>query len=360
MRKGLRMRPFCFAKIGLVYLFGVFMKSFILIGISIFFFANVVNGQTIDKVIDRLIKLELLDKSNKNVMRQFLNRQGDTSNNTVLAGLQYFEMMKLMAKNKAFSNIVTLPILNRDEQDSTNKKLLQYLNAINSAGLIPISIYSECKENIEKGNYQIKYQLLDDITQKSQVFELFGQTTVPLKKKNLLPTKDIEGAVSGWKTIGLLDHLTNEQVESSKNKAIEDSENLNEALSHFPSVIHWFDTELENLNDPYAELLREFSKISHGVFNPTEISDNFRNPIKNKVAIEFMLNEKKYSKEFTIQDDWIDASFITFVKQVVTENRLTGQFYELYEGGQGAFIVFLTPQQYQFIKQNKLLVFAEH
>ena len=46
-------------------------------------------------------------------------------------------------------------------------------------------------------------------------------------------------------------------------------------------------------------------------------------------------------------------------KEVVKENNLAGQFYELYEGGQGANIIFLTSEQYQFLKKNKLLQFPE-
>jgi len=113
------------------------------------------------------------------------------------------------------------------------------------------------------------------------------------------------------------------------------------------------------LKDPYAELVREFSKISHGVFKPTNISDNFNKPIKNKVILQFSLNGKNYSKTLQLQDDWIDSRFFDLVKQAVTENRLIGQFYELYEGGQGGIIIFLTPKQYQYLKVTKLVVFAE-
>jgi len=154
--------------------------------------------------------------------------------------------------------------------------------------------------------------------------------------------------------------LTKQEISSAKKKALaEKNETLNDVLMNFPEVVHWFDTELENLKDPYAELVREFSKISHGVFKPTNVSDNFNKPIKNKVTLQFSLNGKNYSKALQLQDDWIDARFFDLVKQAVTENRLVGQFYELYEGGQGGIIIFLTPKQYQELKTNELLIFAE-
>lgn len=335
------------------------MKLFILSIISLFLSVTFAMGQTIQNVIGKLVKHQLLDESNKDEMKQFLKRQGDTSNKIILAGLHYFEMMKI-AENNNFSNIVALPELTKEQQDSTNRQFLKYLTSINSAGLISPSIYSECRSNIEQSNYQIKYQLIEDLSQKTLSLELFGQTMLPIEKKNPISIKEIEDAVNNWKNIGLLNHLTKEQIEFSKSKAIEDSsENLNEVLLHFPSVIHFFDTELENLKDPYAELLTEFSKISHGLFNPTRISDNFNSPTKNKITVKFTLNGKNYSKELSVEDDWIDASFIAFVKQVVTENKLNGQFYELHEGGQGAYIIFLAAQQLEFTKQEKLLVFPE-
>jgi hypothetical protein len=71
------------------------------------------------------------------------------------------------------------------------------------------------------------------------------------------------------------------------------------------------------------------------------------------------LNNKNYSKNFRILEDWLDPDFIFFVMRTVTEHKLVGQFYDLYEGGQGAYLIFLTPMQYEFLKSDKLLVFAE-
>jgi len=332
------------------------MKSILLVFFSVFIFANFVTGQTMQKVIDKLIKHQLIDESNKEELRSILIKQEDTSNSIIISALSYFEMIKILGKDNLYASNVALPQPSRDQQDSINKDLYKYLTALNSAGLISQSTYLECNAKIEKDSYLIRYQLLEELSQKS----LVEQIETFKEKKNRLTNKEIEDAILGWKKVGLLNHLSNNEIEAAKDKALkENSDNLTDVLLNFPSVIHSFDTELENLKDPYVELLKEFSKISHGSFKPINVSDNFSSPIKNKATVKFTLDEKNYSKDFRVQDDWIDASFIDFLKQVVNENKLTGQFYELYEGGQGANIIFLTLEQYQFLKKNKLLLFAE-
>jgi hypothetical protein len=178
--------------------------------------------------------------------------------------------------------------------------------------------------------------------------------------KKFLSKEQIEDAISGWQRVGILSHLNKEQILVAKTKVFEENrDNLNDVIISFPDVVYWFDTELENLNDPYAEFIRKLSEISHGVFQPTNISDNFVLASKSGVTVRFSLNNKDYSKTFRIQNDWIDPAIFDFIKQAVIENNLGGQFYELYEGGQGGIIIFLTPTQYQDLKTNELAIFAE-
>ncbi|HYC38962.1 MAG TPA: hypothetical protein VEB63_00625 [Chitinophagaceae bacterium] len=179
-------------------------------------------------------------------------------------------------------------------------------------------------------------------------------------EKKFLAKQQIEDAVSGWHRAGILNHLTKEQILVAKTKVFEENrENLNHVIINFPDVAYWFDTELENLNDPYADFIRKLSEISHGVFQPTNVSDNFNVASKSDVTVRFSLNNKDYSKILQKQNDWIDPTIIDFIKQVLVENNLNGQFYQLYEGGQGGIIIFLTSKQYQELKTNKLVIFAE-
>lgn len=179
-------------------------------------------------------------------------------------------------------------------------------------------------------------------------------------EKKFLRKEQIEDAISGWQRTGILNHLNKEQILVAKAKVFEENrENLNDVIIYFPDVVYWFDTELENLIDPYAEFIRKLSETSHGAFQPTNISDNFSTASKSGVTVRFSLNSKTYSKTFRIQNDWIDPEIFDFIKQAVIENNLSGQFYQLYEGGQGGIIIFLTPKQYQDLKTNELVIFAE-
>ncbi|MEI2739563.1 MAG: hypothetical protein V9F01_12375 [Chitinophagaceae bacterium] len=179
-------------------------------------------------------------------------------------------------------------------------------------------------------------------------------------EKKFLNNQQIEDAVSGWQNAGILNHLSKKQVLDSKKKAFaEKSKYLNDVIVHFPNVVYWFDTELGNLNDPYAEFIQKLSEISHGTFRPTNISDNFSASLRSGATVRFSLNNKDYSKTFKIQDDWIDPDIFDFVQKVVVENHLGGKFYQLYEGGQGGIIIFLTPKQHRELKSNELVIFAE-
>ena len=152
-------------------------------------------------------------------------------------------------------------------------------------------------------------------------------------EKKFLNNQQIEDAISGWQRAGILNHLTEDQILVSKKKALgEKSDNLNDVIIHFPEVVYWFDTELGNLNDPYAELIRKLSEISHGTFRPINISDNFSASLKSGATVRFSLATKDYSKTFKIQDDWIDPDIFDFVQKVVVDNHLSGKFYQLYEG----------------------------
>lgn len=178
--------------------------------------------------------------------------------------------------------------------------------------------------------------------------------------KNTLTSARIDTAIKSYRKIGLLNHLSQSQIEESEEKIRQqENRNLNDVLACFSNVIHSFDTELSNLDDPYAELVRKYSNISHKEFNPVNISDDFDIEKKKKATLKFSLNGKDYQKVFKIDNDWMDTEFFDFIKSVVTEYKLNGQFYELYTGGQDASVIYLTREQYDYLRANKLLVFAD-
>ncbi|MBK9461101.1 MAG: hypothetical protein IPN94_17135 [Sphingobacteriales bacterium] len=178
--------------------------------------------------------------------------------------------------------------------------------------------------------------------------------------KNSLTTVRIEKAISEYQKIGLLSHLSAEQIKFATDKAAQqENRNLNDVLQCFPNTIYYFDTELGNLENPYAEILKELSLISKGMFNPTNIIDHFAKPTNKKSLVKFSFYKKEYSKQLLVEDDWIDPHFFDLVKQAVNDNKLNGQFYELYTGGQEASIIFLTIEQEKYLRANNLLTFGD-
>lgn len=243
------------------------------------------------------------------------------------------------------------------------QEFYQIFNKILSDNQSPLRLH-QIQPNFQYGQ-PTNYQYFGIIALAKNQLDMFRYSSSYIqvsyeKFKNTLTSNRIDTAIKAYQQIGLLKHLTLIQLEEAKEKIKEqENRNLNDVLACFPNVIHSFDTELSNLEDPYAELLREYSNISHKEFNPTNIADDFDIEKKKKVSLKFTLNNKNYQKIFKIENDWIDTEFFTFIKSVVTEHKLTGQFYELYTGGQDASIIYLTQQQYDYLKANKLLVFGD-
>ena len=178
--------------------------------------------------------------------------------------------------------------------------------------------------------------------------------------KNKITSKKIEQAIEEYKKIGLLSHLTDIEIKKAKESVSEqENNNLNSVLMSFPNVIYIFDMELGNLKDPYAELIKEFSKISHLDFNPNGVSDNFDIAKNKKVTIKFKIGSKSYSKTLKITDDWMDVDFFGFIDLVIKENKLKGQFYSLHTGGQEASTIYLTKEQHEYLRTNQLLMFGD-
>lgn len=177
--------------------------------------------------------------------------------------------------------------------------------------------------------------------------------------RNALTSAQIEEAISGYQKIGLFNHLTQEQIISGAERVAQQSpKDLNDVLSCFPTVIYLFDTELGNLEDLYRELLEAFRDISHGVFNPQSISDNF-DLDNEKATVKFSLGGKQHSRTLRIDGDWVDPDFFGFVSETVDASRLEGKFYNLPGDGQIASVIFLTDEQYRMLRENKLLVWND-
>lgn len=344
------------------------MRPFILFSIFFTLAANFASGQSVEAIANNLIAHNVINDSDKEEIIKILVEEDDTSNLIILKALGFVETSRLIGKENMRDNSDSMmaKMMKAALEESNHNQallkedLLNYLTQLESAGIVTPGIFDEIKPDVENGKCSFRLMLIMEITQKVAYAQYLKDAIVTTNRKNNLTKEQIQNAINGWQKIGILDHLSKAEILLADKKASEETtDNINDVLYRdFPKVIHWFDTELENLKDPYAELLREFARISHGGFNPGNISDNF-DPSKKSVTVKFALNHKNYSKDFRILDDWVDPDFIDFVMQTIAENKLAGQFYDLYEGGQGAYFIFLTLQQYEFLKSNKLLVFAD-
>ncbi|HZY80382.1 MAG TPA: hypothetical protein VFE50_12720 [Cyclobacteriaceae bacterium] len=187
-----------------------------------------------------------------------------------------------------------------------------------------------------------------------------GFFLIPEDYSNSTTTVQIEKLISEYQQIGLLKHLTEQQIATGrKNVEQQGNGSVNDVLAGFADIIYSFDMEMGNLQDPYTEITREVSKISHGQFDPTEISDDFDIDRKKQVTIKFTLKGSLYQTKIDINDDWVNPEFFEFINKAARESKLTGQFYFLDGETQVARAIFLTPGQYNRLRTNNLLKFLE-
>lgn len=280
----------------------------------------------------------------------------------------YYVIVSLKANNKIYKqkSFISLDKIGKDGNylgKIDGQQFYQIFNKILADDQSPLRLH-QIEPALKYGDTS-SYQYFGIIALEKNQPEMFQYSNSYLKAsyenfKNTLTTDKIDAAINEYKQLGLLNHLTQEEIERAKEKVKEQEiRNFNDVIACFHSVVHLFDTELSNLEDPYAELVKEFSNISHQKFNPTNISDNFDIEKNKKVTLKFNLNGKNYQKVLKLDRDWIDTDFFTFIDSVIKEIKIDGKFYGLYTGGQEVCIIYLTQQQYDYLKKYKLLIFSD-
>ena len=178
--------------------------------------------------------------------------------------------------------------------------------------------------------------------------------------QNSLTTKQIEEAIAAYRSIGLFYHLNEAQIQQATRQVRQNNpRNLNQVLLFFPSVVYYFDSEMQDLDAPYKSILLNFSTISHGLFFPEDIVDEFNAPTKEGCLASFFFGGKQYSKRLRVESDWVDSRIFNLIDDAVKEQKLPGRFYFLVTEGQEQAYVFLSPAQFEELKAKKLLVFEE-
>ncbi|MEM1325727.1 MAG: hypothetical protein AAGI23_07230 [Bacteroidota bacterium] len=172
------------------------------------------------------------------------------------------------------------------------------------------------------------------------------------KFNNVITSQRIAAALNAYKKVGLFNHLSEEELANSTNKAYQQTNrNVNDILSAFPHLILYFDGEMGNLDNPYEELVQLHKEFTRGDFQPTNVSGDFQLGIKKSCDIKFYFNGKHYQKQLRIDGDWVDADFFDFLQEVFEENKLPGKFYALEKEG----LIYLTPEQYEYLYKNQFI-----
>jgi hypothetical protein len=171
-----------------------------------------------------------------------------------------------------------------------------------------------------------------------------------------LTSARVDSAVAEWKKMGLFAHLSSAEI----SKAIDDVQadnlfSINSLLKNFPDVVYSLNDSWTNPlrpRYPYADLLSQFAKITHGGFTPKQITQK---KIKNGIKLQYLFKDKIHSYTFPTPNGWMDAKFPAFMKHLAEENNLPGNFYQL---SYGDFVIYLTKQQYGDAAKYSLLDFG--
>lgn len=173
-----------------------------------------------------------------------------------------------------------------------------------------------------------------------------------------ITSAQIDSALAAYAEIGLFDHLSEAEIAAGRERAIAGNPlDYNAVLACFPRTVLTFDTELGNLEDPYAQLLRDHATISRGAFAPSEVTDHFPIQTGDTAELRFTFRRQPYLFQFRIQNDWIDSDFFSVPNQVLEEHAVPGHFYTLYSDGQEALRIFLTSAQHDYLRAHRLAIF---
>ena len=171
----------------------------------------------------------------------------------------------------------------------------------------------------------------------------------------------IKDAIEKYDSIGLFSHLSTEEKELGiLNVELKEINNYSDILSAFRSLVFAIDIEYGVDKGIYKEVTELLSAYSRGFFIPTEIIDNYSWKKKSSKPFEygFILNNKQYKTKLQQEDDWLDLKFFDLIETALKEQQPNGKFYEVHPCD-GLCVIFLTDQQYLFLKANKLLEFSD-
>lgn len=173
----------------------------------------------------------------------------------------------------------------------------------------------------------------------------------------LLTKKETQKYFHIYDSIGLFKHLDPSEKQNEllnlKNSFLYSNESI---LYRVKDICLGFDWEMFDGNKPYEKAFKEFASITRGEFKPTNIGDDFAFN-KKRCKISFDFNGKSYSEVVDVTGDWYSGKFLELINKAVKENNLSGKFYYLPDGGQTSGHIYLTTEQFNYLKSNNLFTF---
>ncbi|MEH2205435.1 MAG: hypothetical protein V7K53_15355 [Nostoc sp.] len=175
-----------------------------------------------------------------------------------------------------------------------------------------------------------------------------------------LTTNRIEEVIVFLGKIGLLNHLTPQQINVNKENIRQSYiTNYYQLLQVFDTFVPTIDLEANSREDSYKRLIHKFANVSRGNFAPTDILFEWKN---NQTAeVSFKVNGKIYSTKLESKDDLLDVRrLFSLILQVVDKTVSNGgRFYPLYNGHNYITgYIFLTNEQRRLLEFERLVVLS--
>ncbi|MGB3800884.1 MAG: hypothetical protein WA952_13800, partial [Lewinella sp.] len=169
-------------------------------------------------------------------------------------------------------------------------------------------------------------------------------------------------ALAAYDSIGLFRHLSTAEIAAGRACAAESTiETYTDLLQCFPKTIVYFDWETGNLENPYAELTREFAAASRGAFNPVDIQDEFgASWEKEFVTYGFAVGTESYSTELPMEGDWLSSGFLEMITKAMEISGVAGEFHYCLDNGQASGFIYLTEDQFDYLSREQPALFPSY
>lgn len=249
--------------------------------------------------------------------------------------------------------------------DTYFKVINQFLTDMDSEYRL-FTVLFFCRDENCETNYYHKSQPVD--TSKFGIISLTREQAETIKRYELLPiccnefdllkTNEIKEVIKAFREIGLMDNMTNEEIELSIAEALQSRHDNPESLLHyFDMPFYAFDTETSNFENPYQEIAIDLAQISSGAFQPENFQDKYE--YDQPSVFSFDSGGKKYETTLHNDGDWLDLSIVELINNSLEEQGIDGQFYSLEPDGQFAALLFLRQEQFKELTNKNIIKLIE-